>query len=122
MSLDGGSIVSEDGKEGVKQAVAAATRAGGEDGGDWVVTIKNGSYNALTEGMSAGSAIVAGIMAAWRGAGGRSAVPLTGTIMPNGQIESVGAILIKIEAAAHAQVTTILVPRGQPDTADWDLS
>ncbi len=42
--------------------------------------------------------------------------------MPNGQIESVGAISIKVEAAARAQFKTILVPRGQLDTADWDLS
>ena len=46
MRLGGDSIVSEDWKEGVKQAVAAATRAVGEDGRDWVVTIKNRSYNA----------------------------------------------------------------------------
>ena len=31
-------------------------------------------------------------------------------------------LLIKIEAAARAQFKTILVPRGQLDTADWDLS
>jgi predicted S18 family serine protease len=30
--------------------------------------------------------------------------------------------LIKVEAAARAQFKTILVPRGQLDTADWDLS
>lgn len=72
--------------------------------------------------MSASSAIAVGILAAWRGVDARSDVALPGTIMPNGQIESVGAILIKIEAAARAQVTTILAPRGQPDTIDWDLS
>jgi predicted S18 family serine protease len=121
ISLGGGSIVSVDWKEGVKQAVAAATRAVGEDGRDWVVTIKNRSYNALTEGMSPSSAVAVGIMAAWRG-DVRSDVALTGKIIPDGQIESVGAILIKIEAAARTQFKTILVPRGQPDTAAWDLS
>ena len=65
--LGGGSIVSEDWKEGVKQAVTAATRAVGEDGREWMITIKNRSYNALTEGMSASSAIAVGIIAAWRG-------------------------------------------------------
>ena len=33
-----------------------------------------------------------------------------------------GSLLTKIEAAARAQFKTILVPRGQLDTADWDLS
>jgi predicted S18 family serine protease len=42
--------------------------------------------------------------------------------MPDGQIESVGALLIKVEAAARNQFKTILVPRGQLDKADWDLS
>jgi predicted S18 family serine protease len=122
MNLGGGSIVSEDWKEGVKQAVAAATRAVGEDGREWVITVKNRSYNALTEGMSASSAIAVGIVAAWRCDDVKSDVALTGTIMPNGQIESVGAISIKIEAAVRAQFKTILVPRGQLDTTDSDLS
>jgi predicted S18 family serine protease len=34
----------------------------------------------------------------------------------------VGSLLTKIEAAARAQFKTILVPRGQLDKADWDLS
>ena len=42
--------------------------------------------------------------------------------MPDGQIESVGAFLIKVESEARAQFKTILVPRGQLDTADWDHS
>lgn len=120
--LGGGSRVSEDWKEGVAHAVTAATRALGEDGREWVITIKNRSYNALTEGMSASSAIAVGIMAAWRGDEIRSDVALTGVILPNGQIESVGALLIKVEAAARAQFKTVLVPRGQPDKADWELS
>lgn len=119
--LGGGSIVSEDWKEGVKHAVAAATRAVGEDGRDWVITIKNRSYNASTEGMSASSAIAVGIMAAWRGDDVRSDVALTGTIMPNGQIESVGAIIIKIETAARAKFKTILVPHGQTETIDGEI-
>jgi Lon protease (S16) C-terminal proteolytic domain len=120
--LGGGSRVSEDWKEGVAHAVTAATRALREDGREWVITIKNRSYNALTEGMSASSAIAVGIMAAWRGDDIRSDVALTGVILPNGQIESVGALLIKVEAAARAQFKTVLVPRGQPDKADWELS
>ena len=122
INLGGGSIVSEDWKVGVKQAVAAAMKAVGEDGREWVITIKNRSYSALTEGMSASSAVAVGIVAAWRGDDVKSDVALTGKIMPDGQIESVGALLIKIETAARAQFKTVLVPRGQPDTADWDLS
>ena len=120
--LSGGSIVSEDWKEGVKQAVVAATKAAGGDGRDWVITIKNRSYSALTEGTSASSAVAVGILAAWRGDSIKSDVALTGKIMPDGQIEPVGALLVKIETAARAQFKTVLVPRGQLDQADWDLS
>ena len=122
INLGGGSIVSEDWKEGVKQAVTAATRAVGEDGRDWMITVKNRSYNALTEGMSASSAIAVGIIAAWRGDNILSDVALTGTIMPNGQIESVGGIILKIEAAARAKFKTILVPHGQSETIDGEFS
>jgi predicted S18 family serine protease len=122
ISLGGGSIVCEDWKESVKHAVIAATKAVGEDGREWVITIKNRSYNALTEGMSSSSAIAVGLVAALRGHDVKSNVALTGKIMPDGQIESVGALLIKVEAAARNQFKTILVPRGQVHKADWDLS
>jgi predicted S18 family serine protease len=122
INLGGGSIVSEDWKEGVKQAVAAATRAVGEDGREWVITIKNRSYNALTEGMSASSAVAVGIVAAWRGDTVKSDVALTGEIMPDGRIESVGALPVKVEAAARAQFKVVLIPHGQLHTVDWDLS
>jgi len=122
INLGGGSIVSEDWKEGVRQAVAAATKEVGEDGREWVVTIKNRSYNALTEGTSPSSAVAVGIVAAWRGDDVNPDVALTGKIMPDGQIEPVAALPVKVEAAARAQFKTILVPRGQLYTADWDLS
>lgn len=122
IALGGGSIVSEDWKEGVRQAVSAATKAVGEDGREWVITIKNRSYNSLTEGMSASSAVAVGIAAAWRGDHVKSDVALTGKIMPDGQIESVSALLAKVEAAARARFKTVLVPRGQPDTPAWELS
>ena len=122
INLGGGSVVSEDWKEGVKQAVVAAMKAVGEDGREWVITVKNRSYSKLTEGMSASSAVAVGIMAAWRGDDVKSDVALTGRILPDGQIEPVGALLVKVEAAAQAQFKTVLVPRGQLDAADWDLS
>lgn len=121
INLGGGSIVGEDWKEGVKQAVAAATKAVGEDGQEWVITIKNRSYNALTEGASASSAVAVGLVAAWRGDDVKSDVALSGKIMPDGQIEAVGALPVKVEAAARAQFKIVLVPRGQLYTADWDL-
>jgi hypothetical protein len=84
IGLGGGSIVSEDWKEGVKHAVIAATKTVGENGRGWMITVKNRSYNAWTEGMSASSAVAVGLVAAWRGDDIRSNVVLTGTIMPNG--------------------------------------
>ena len=122
INFGGGSIVSEDWKDGIRQAVTAATKAVGEDGREWVITVKNRSYNALTEGTSASSAVAVGLVAAWRGDRIKSDVALTGKIMPNGQIETVSALPVKIEAAARAQFKTILVPRGSLDTAEWDLS
>ena len=122
INFGGGSIVSEDWKDGIRQAVTAATKAVGEDGRGWVITVKNRSYNALTEGTSASSAVAVGLVAAWRGDRIKSDVALTGKIMPNGQIETVSALPVKIEAAARAQFKTILVPRGSLDTAEWDLS
>ena len=121
INLGGGSIVSEDWKEGIRQAVAAATRAVGEEGRDWVITVKNRSYNALTEGVSASGAVAVGLVAAWRGDNVKPDVALTGKILPDGKIEPVGALLIKIEAAAHAQFTTVLVPRGQLAAVDRDV-
>ena len=121
MNLGGGSLVSEDWKEGVRQAVTAATEAVGEDGRGWVVTVKNRSFNALTEGMSASGAVAVGLVAAWRGDDIKPQVTLTGKIMPDGRIEPVGGLLTKVETTARAQFTTILVPRGQPATVDRDF-
>jgi len=41
INFGGGSIVSEDWKDGIRQAVTAATKAVGEDGRGWVITVKN---------------------------------------------------------------------------------
>lgn len=121
INLGGGSMVSEDWKEGIRQAVAAATQAVGEEGRDWVITVKNRSYNALTEGMSASAAVAVGLVAAWRGDHVKPDVALTGKILPDGRIEPVGGLLTKIEAAARAQFTAVLVPQGQPATIDKDF-
>lgn len=122
ISLGGGSNISEDWKEGVTRAVAAAAKATGEDGREWMITVKNRSYNRLTEGASASSAVAVGIVAAVRGGNIKSDVALTGEIMPDGQIRSVGALPAKVEAAARAQFKVVLIPQGQLQTGDWDLS
>ncbi|MDF0642844.1 MAG: hypothetical protein P0111_02335 [Nitrospira sp.] len=122
INLGGGSLVGDDWKAGVRQAVLTALRHLGTDGRDWVVTIKNRSHNAMTDGMSASGAIAVGIMAAWRGETIRPGVALTGQIAPNGDILAVGSVPQKVEAAAREQFKTVLVPRGQSNTAEWDFS
>jgi len=122
IALGGGSVVGEDWKEGVKQAVRAALRHLGLDGKDWLVTIKNRSYNALTEGMSASSVVAVGVLAAWRGDRLRPNVALTGQITPDGRILDVAQVPQKAEAAAGQHFATVLVPRGQLQTPEWDLT
>lgn len=121
ITLGGGSLVGDDWKAGVRQAVLTALRHLGMDGRDWVVTVKNRSHNAMTDGMSASGAVAVGIMAAWRGDAIRSGVAMTGQIAPNGDILSVGSVPQKIEAAAREQFRTVLVPRGQSNTGEGDF-
>lgn len=121
ISLGGGSVVGKDWKEGVRRAVAAAAEALGEDQRNWTVTIKNRSYSSLTEGASASSAVAVGIMAAWRGDTIRSDVALTGVITTDGRIREVGSLRGKLEGAALAKMHTLLVPKGEAQTAEWDL-
>jgi len=122
INLGGGSLVGDDWKESIKQAVAAAIRQLGVDGRDWLVTIKNRSYNSVTDGASNSGAVAVGVMAAWRGDAMRSDVAMTGRITPDGNIVAVGNIPAKLEAAARERFKTVLVPRGQVHQMDWDLS
>jgi len=121
IALGGGSAVGKDWKQGVRTAVAAAAGALGEDQRNWTVTIKNRSYSSLTEGASASSAVAVGIMAAWRGATIRSDVALTGVITADGRIREVGNLRGKLEGAALAKMHTLLVPKGEARTLEWDL-
>lgn len=57
--------------------------------------------------MGASGAVAVGLVTAWRGDDIKSQVALTGTIMPDGRMVPVGALPIKVEAAARAQFTTI---------------
>lgn len=122
INLGGGSLVGDDWKESIKQAVAAAIRQLGVDGRDWLVTIKNRSYNSLTGGASASGVVAVGVMAAWRGDAMRSDVAMTGQITPDGNIVAVGNVPAKLDAAAREQFKTVLVPRGQLHQMNSDLS
>ncbi len=121
INLGGGSAVGSEWKEGVKQAVSAALGVLGLDGRDWVVTVKHRSYNSVTEGSSASGAVAVGILSAWRGDTLRPDVVMTGRIEPDGAIKPVGGLPAKVQAAADERFTTVLVPRGQLATPQWDL-
>ncbi|WP_447978207.1 S16 family serine protease [Candidatus Nitrospira bockiana] len=116
-----GSAVSEEWKDGVRFAIAAAAGLLQEDARRWTVTIKNRSTGSLTEGTSASAAIAVGLMAAWRGEALQPGVVLTGRIGPDGRIGEVGGLPLKIEGASQSKMHTVLVPRGQARTAEWDL-
>ncbi|HXV69221.1 MAG TPA: S16 family serine protease, partial [Nitrospira sp.] len=102
INLGGGSLVGEEWKEGVRRAVLAATRAIGDAGRDWLITIKNRSMTSVTDGMSAGAAVAVGIMALYRGDAIRADVALSGQVAPDGRLDVVGGLPVKIEAAAGA--------------------
>jgi len=116
-----GSTVDAEWKEGVHRAVAAAARALGQDPRSWTLTIKHSTYTRFTEGSSASSMVAVGIMAAWRGDTLRSGMVLTGVVTPDGQIGEVGLLPTKLEGAAMARMHTMLVPKGQARTEEWDL-
>ncbi|HEY6086025.1 MAG TPA: S16 family serine protease [Nitrospira sp.] len=122
INLGGGSLVGDDWKESVKYAMTAVLRQLGIEGRNWMVTIKNRSYNAMTDGMSASGAVAVGILAAWRGGQVRPEVAMTGQITLDGKIVAVGHIPQKLEAAARERFKTVLVPRGQLQTPEWDLT
>lgn len=119
VNLGGGSFVGEEWKEGARRAVRAVVHAVGDNGHDWLITIKNRSVTSLTDGMSASAAVAVAIMAAYRGDVLRSDIALSGQITPDGRLDVVGGLPMKIEAAANAHYQTIIVPRDQPLTSDW---
>ncbi len=122
VNLGGGSLVGEEWKEGVRRAVRAVAAAVGDDGRDWLITIKNRSMTGSTDGMSASAAVAVGIMAVFRGDVIGSDVVLSGQIMPDGRLGVVGGLPVKIEAAASAHYRTVVVPRDQILTPDWMLT
>ena len=114
-----GSRVGEEWKEGARRAVRAVLHAVGDSGQDWMITIKNRSATSLTDGMSASAAVAVAIMAAYRGGVIRSDVALSGQITPDGRLDVVGGLPMKIEAAANANYRAIIVLRDQVRTPDW---
>ncbi len=119
VNMGGGSLVGEEWKEGARRAVRAVLHAVGDSGHDWMITIKNRSATSLTDGMSASAAVAVAIMAAYRGGAIRSDVALSGQITPDGRLDVVGGLPVKIEAAANAHYRAIIVPRDQVLTPDW---
>lgn len=117
----GGSHVGPDWKEGARRAVLAAASVAGQDPLGWTVTLKNRSFNSITDGTSASGAIAVGLLAVWRGAILRSDVALTGTVAEDGRILPVGGLPEKLAGAARSHIATVLVPRGQGRTKEWDL-
>jgi predicted S18 family serine protease len=116
-----GSAVDDVWKDGARAAIAAAARVMKEDERNWRLTIKNRSRFSLSGGSSASSAIAVGIIAAWRGDTIRSGIVITGVIAPDGRIEEVGDLPAKLQGAAAANMRSMLVPKGEAKTAEWDL-
>jgi predicted S18 family serine protease len=116
-----GSAVDDVWKDGARTAIVAAARVMGEDERNWQLTIKNRSRYSLSGGSSASSAIAVGIIAAWRGDTIRSGVVITGVIAADGRIEEVGDLPAKLQGAATANMRSMLVPKGEAKTPEWDL-
>jgi len=75
-----------------------------------------------TDGPSAGASMAIGFIAMFKGDHVQRGTALTGTIEPGGQIGWVGGIPDKIRAAKREGCHTVLVPRGQIHTAQWNLN
>ena len=75
-----------------------------------------------SDGPSAGAAMAIGFIAMFKGDHVQRGTALTGTIEPGGTIGWVGGIPDKIRAAKREGYHTVLVPRGQIHTAEWNLN
>jgi predicted S18 family serine protease len=80
---------------------------------DIIITIEAEESVEVVDGPSAGAAITIAIMAAINNQTLNQTVFITGTINPDGTIGMVGGLIEKAEAAASANATIFLVPRGQ---------
>lgn len=75
-----------------------------------------------SDGPSAGAAMAIGFIAMFKGDRVQRGAALTGTIEPGGHIGWVGGIPDKIRAAKREGYHTVLVPRGQVHTPQWNLN
>ena len=75
-----------------------------------------------SDGPSAGAAIAVGFIAMFKGDRVQRGTALTGTIESGGHIGWVGGIPDKIRAAKREGYHTVLVPRGQLHTEQWNLN
>jgi len=119
INFGGGSRVGDEWKEGMLRAVQAVTLAVGDEGRDWLITIKNRSVTAFTDGTSAGAVVAVGIMAAYFGDPIREDTALSGQVTADGRLDVVGGLPVKIEAAAAAHYKTVVIPRDQNQMPDW---
>ena len=86
------------------------------------VTVVGVTYRPTgSDGPSAGAAMAVGFIATFKGDRIQRGTALTGTIEPGGRIGWVGGIPDKIRAAKREGYHTVLVPRGQVNTAQWNL-
>jgi len=116
-----GGALSPDWKDAAHAAIDAAARATNDDPRTWLITLKNVSTAYITDGPSASAAVAVAIAAAVRHTSTLSNVALTGTIASDGRILAVGRIPEKIQGAAAAGISTVLIPKGQSRTRDWDV-
>lgn len=116
-----GAALSPDWKDAARSAIDIAARATNEDSRTWLVTLKNVSTAYITDGPSAGAAVAVAITAAVRHTPTLSSTALTGAIASDGRILPVGGIPEKIQGAAAAGISTVLIPKGQSRTRDWDV-
>jgi hypothetical protein len=74
-----------------------------------------------SDGPSAGAVMAVGFIATLKGDRIQRGTALTGTLEPGGRIGWVGGIPDKIRAAKREGYHTVLVPRGQLHSAQWNL-
>lgn len=115
-----GAALSPDWKDAARAAIDVAARVTNEDPRTWLVTLKNVSTAYMTDGPSASAAMAVAIVAATRHAPILSNVALTGTVTSDGSIAAVGRIPEKLQGAATGGISTVLIPKGQSRTRDWD--
>lgn len=116
-----GAALGPDWKDAARAAIAAAARATNEDSRTWLVTLKNVSTAYITDGSSASAAVAVAIAAALRHAQPLPNVAMTGAIETDGRISPVGEIPEKLRGAAAAGISTVLIPKDQSRTRDWDV-